>query len=41
VDEVLAIALAEPLVAIDWTEADELAAQPPQLPNSPAEPIRH
>jgi ATP-dependent Lon protease len=29
VDEVLALALTEPLVAIDWTEADELAAQPP------------
>ena len=41
VDEVLAIALAEPLVAIDWTEADELAAQPPQIQNAPTEPIRH
>ncbi|MFM9853477.1 MAG: endopeptidase La [Sphingomonadaceae bacterium] len=29
VDEVLALALMEPLVAIDWTEADELAAHPP------------
>ncbi|MFM2100758.1 MAG: endopeptidase La [Pseudomonadota bacterium] len=29
VDEVLALALVEPLVAIEWTEADELAAQPP------------
>lgn len=29
VDEVLRLALTEPLVAIDWTEADELAAQPP------------
>jgi ATP-dependent Lon protease len=38
---VLAIALAEPLVAIDWTEADELAAQPPQPANLPSESIRH
>jgi len=29
VDEVLRLALTEPLVAIDWTDADELAAQPP------------
>ncbi|MES2753601.1 MAG: endopeptidase La [Pseudomonadota bacterium] len=29
VDEVLALALTEPLAAIDWTDADELAAQPP------------
>jgi ATP-dependent Lon protease len=29
VDEVLRLALVEPLTAIDWTEADELAAQPP------------
>ncbi|MBO9712551.1 endopeptidase La [Sphingomonas sp.] len=29
VDEVLRLALTEPLSAIDWTEADELAAQPP------------
>ena len=29
VDEVLALALTEPLTAIEWTEADELAAQPP------------
>ncbi|HEY0622074.1 endopeptidase La [Sphingomonas sp.] len=29
VDAVLKLALTEPLVAIDWTEADELAAQPP------------
>ncbi len=28
VDEVLAIALVDPLVSIEWTEADELAAQP-------------
>lgn len=29
VDEVLRLALTEPLAAIDWTDADELAAQPP------------
>ncbi|CAA9521809.1 MAG: ATP-dependent protease La Type I [uncultured Sphingomonadaceae bacterium] len=29
VDEVLALALTEPLVAIEWTEADELATEPP------------
>ena len=29
VDEVLALALTEPLEPIEWTEADELAAQPP------------
>ncbi|WP_136161201.1 endopeptidase La [Sphingomonas flavalba] len=29
VDEVLKLALTEPLTPIDWTEADELAAQPP------------
>ena len=29
VDEVLHLALVEPLSAIDWTDADELAAQPP------------
>ncbi|UZK66442.1 endopeptidase La [Sphingomonas sp. M1-B02] len=29
VDEVLRIALTGPLTAIDWTDADELAAQPP------------
>jgi len=28
VDEVLRLALTEPLVSIDWSEADELAAQP-------------
>jgi ATP-dependent Lon protease len=28
VDEVLAVALAQPLAAIEWSEADELAAQP-------------
>jgi ATP-dependent Lon protease len=29
VDEVLRLALTEPLLAIDWTDADELAALPP------------
>ncbi|MDG2532299.1 endopeptidase La [Sphingomonas sp. HITSZ_GF] len=29
VDEVLRLALTEPLAPIDWSEADELAAQPP------------
>ncbi|MDO6412757.1 endopeptidase La [Sphingomonas sp. BIUV-7] len=29
VDEVLAIALIRPLVAIEWTDADELATEPP------------
>jgi ATP-dependent Lon protease len=29
VDEVLRVALVDPLEPIDWTEADELAAQPP------------
>jgi len=34
VDEVLAHALIEPIVAIEWTEADELAAAPP--PHGPS-----
>ncbi len=29
VDEVLRLALTAPLEAIDWSEADDLAAQPP------------
>ena len=29
VDEVLARALAQPIVPIEWTEADELATEPP------------
>ncbi|MES2989307.1 MAG: S16 family serine protease [Pseudomonadota bacterium] len=29
VDEVLKLALTEGLTAIDWTDADELAVQPP------------
>jgi ATP-dependent Lon protease len=45
VDEVLALALAGPLTPIDWTEADELAAQPPHIGTASgegAEPaIRH
>ncbi|SEJ24083.1 ATP-dependent proteinase. Serine peptidase. MEROPS family S16 [Sphingomonas sp. OV641] len=35
VDEVLRLALTDPLEAIDWTDADELAAQPP-APIAPA-----
>jgi ATP-dependent Lon protease len=34
VDEVLSLALAGPLTPIDWTEADELAAQPPHVPGA-------
>ena len=41
VDEVLALALTEPLVAIDWTEADELAALPPQAGTGTGEAVRH
>ncbi len=46
VDEVLVQALATPVVPIEWTEADELAALPPsELPNTPEEragvSIRH
>jgi len=42
VDEVLRVALVDPLVAIDWTEADELAAQPP-VPSSdmPEVAVKH
>ncbi|MEO5938715.1 MAG: endopeptidase La [Sphingomonas sp.] len=40
VDEVLALALTGPLEAIDWTEADELAAQPP-APIAPAGEMHH
>ena len=42
VDEVLALALAQPLSPIEWTEADDLAASP--LPGAAIEgdiPIRH
>ncbi|WP_448502771.1 endopeptidase La [Sphingomonas sp.] len=41
VDEVLALALTESLSAIDWTDADELAAQPPAGVPPVAEPLRH
>ncbi len=41
VDEVLALALTEPLTAIDWTEADELAAQPVPGAVPPEETLRH
>jgi ATP-dependent Lon protease len=43
VDEVLAGALTQPLTAIEWTEADELAAQPPAgLPPAQGEAtVRH
>jgi len=43
VDEVLARALIEPLQAIEWTDADEHATEPPAHPAGPAaEPaIRH
>ena len=41
VDEVLALALAEPLTPIEWTEADELAAAPPLATTTPEETLRH
>ncbi|MBY8823011.1 endopeptidase La [Sphingomonas colocasiae] len=44
VDEVLALALTETIEPIDWTEADELAAQPPQSPpggHGEADGLRH
>ena len=43
VDEVLARALTEPLQAIEWTDADEHAAEPPiPGPGTAAEPaVRH
>jgi len=40
VDEVLKLALTEPLAAIDWSEADEMAAQPP-LSTSGGDALRH
>jgi len=40
VDEVLKLALTEPLAAIDWTEADDLAAQPP-VSTSGGDALRH
>jgi len=41
VDEVLALALTEPLSPIEWTEADDLAAQPPQGSLLHEEALRH
>ncbi|QDX25361.1 endopeptidase La [Sphingomonas suaedae] len=42
VDEVLKLALTAPLTAIDWTDADELAAQPPAVAGGTgADPLRH
>ncbi len=41
VDEVLAIALVDPLHAIEWTEADELAAQPGFSAGGNDDVIRH
>jgi ATP-dependent Lon protease len=41
VDEVLALALTEPLTSIEWTEADELAAQPPIAAAPHEETLRH
>ncbi len=35
VDEVLAKALIQPLVAIEWSEADDLASQPAAVPQAP------
>jgi ATP-dependent Lon protease len=40
VDQVLARALAEPLVPVEWTEADDLASQPAP-PATPALPTAH
>jgi len=40
VDEVLRLALTQPLEAIDWSEADELAAQPP-APVAPLGEMHH
>jgi ATP-dependent Lon protease len=41
VDEVLSLALIEPLTAIDWSEADELAAHPPIPVAGTGETVRH
>ncbi len=41
VDEVLALALTESLTAIEWSEADDLAAQPPQGVVSEPDGLRH
>jgi ATP-dependent Lon protease len=41
VDEVLALALTEPLHPIEWTEADDLAAQPPIARGGASESLPH
>ncbi len=43
VDEVLAIAMTEPMQPIEWTDADEHAAEPPvhPLPPETGTPVRH
>ncbi len=41
VDEVLALALVEPLTPIAWTEADEMALQPLSRDSSADEALRH
>ena len=43
VDEVLALALTEPMRPIEWTDADEHAAEPPVHPVAPetGTPVRH
>jgi ATP-dependent Lon protease len=42
VDEVLALALVRPIVPIEWTEADELATEPPHTSGDPSTSIaRH
>jgi ATP-dependent Lon protease len=43
VDEVLALALTEPMKPIEWTDADEHAAEPPVHPVPPESgtPVRH
>ncbi|AJP72311.1 endopeptidase La [Sphingomonas hengshuiensis] len=41
VDEVLRLALTGPLTAIDWTDADELAAQPPVVVPGVGDAVHH
>ncbi|UIJ44024.1 endopeptidase La [Sphingomonas cannabina] len=41
VDEVLRLALVEPVTPIDWSEADELATQPPQGVPPAGEALHH
>ncbi|MEP9357401.1 endopeptidase La [Sphingomonas sp. KR3-1] len=41
VDEVLRLALTEPLAPIDWTEHDELAVQPPAAASGLGDPLHH